>query len=275
MASFPARDFYDRLADDYHLIYSDWERSVSRQGGALDAVIRKRLGDLARPGALDVLDCSCGIGTQAIGLAERGHHVVASDLSAGAATRAGAEAHRRGLTVAAIAADMRALPFADNTFDVVVSADNSLAHLLTEDEVRRAVGGMRQVVRDDGLLLLTARDYGDARRERWPATVPSVTDTAAGRVVTFQLWQWHEEGTYDFEHFQLVPDGDTWQVRVRRATSRAWPLEELAELVGESGFEDIRWHDADETGFFQPILTARPTTPAAAAATTPAATPTA
>jgi SAM-dependent methyltransferase len=258
MASFPARDFYDQLADDYHLIYSDWSQSVSRQGGALDAVIRKRFGDLVPPKTLDVLDCSCGIGTQAIGLAERGYRVVASDLSAAAATRASAEARSRDLALAAAAADMRALPFAEAAFDVVVSADNSLAHLLTEEDVRRAVGGMRRVVRADGLLLLTARDYGDARQDRRPATVPSVTNTAAGRVVTFQLWQWQEDGIYDFDHIQLAPDGDTWQLRVRRATSRAWTPEELAGLVRESGFEDVTWHDIDETGFFQPVLTARP-----------------
>jgi SAM-dependent methyltransferase len=268
MASFPVRDFYDQLADDYHLIYSDWSKSVSRQGTALDAVIRKRFGDLATPRTLDVLDCSCGIGTQAIGLAERGHRVVASDLSPAAVARAGAEADRRGLPLETTAADMRALPFAVAVFDVVVSADNSLAHLLTEEDVRRAVVGMRRVMRADGLLLLTAKDYGGARQDRRPATVPSVTDTASGRVVTFQLWQWQEDGVYDFDHIQLVPDGDTWQLRVRRATSRAWTLEELAELVRESGFEDVRWHGPNETGFFQPVLTARPTATAAATATT-------
>ncbi len=52
--------FYDELADDYHLIYSDWDASIRRQGDALDALIGQ---DRAA-----VLDCSCGIGTQAIGL---------------------------------------------------------------------------------------------------------------------------------------------------------------------------------------------------------------
>ncbi|MFD9728519.1 class I SAM-dependent methyltransferase, partial [Streptomyces sp. NPDC059072] len=59
--------FYDELADDYHLIYSDWEASIRRQGDALDALVGQ---DRAA-----VLDCSCGIGTQAIGLALRGHRV--------------------------------------------------------------------------------------------------------------------------------------------------------------------------------------------------------
>lgn len=160
--------------------------------------------------------------------------------------------------MAAAAGDMRALPFADSSFDVVLSADNALAHLLTEDEVRRAVGGMRRVVRDQGLLVLTAKDYGDARQARRQSTVPAVTDTPAGQVVTFQLWHWQDDKVYDFDHIQLLPDGDSWQVRVRRATSRAWTLEELAQLVRECGFDDVTWHSVDESHFFQPVLTARP-----------------
>ena len=79
--------FYDELADDYHLIYADWEASIRRQGDALDALIGQ---DRAV-----VLDCSCGIGTQAIGLALRGHRVTGTDLSPRAAARAAREATRR------------------------------------------------------------------------------------------------------------------------------------------------------------------------------------
>ena len=255
MAPFPVQDFYDQLAEHYHLIYQDWSLSVARQSSALDAMARECLG---RTEPLDVLDCSCGIGTQAIGLAGLGHRVVATDLSPSAAARAGEEARRRALTLATAVADMRALPFADASFDIVLSADNSLAHLLTEDDVLRAVRGMRRVVRDDGLLVLTAKDYGDARRVRRQSTVPQVTDTASGQVVTFQLWHWRDDGVYDFDHIQLAPDGDTWRVSVRRATSRAWSLQELAQLVGECGFDEVAWHSAAEAHFFQPVLTARP-----------------
>lgn len=257
MASHSAQDFYDQLAEDYHLVYADWSASVARQGSALDALIRTTLeGDET----LDVLDCSCGIGTQALGLAGHGHRVVGGDLSPVAAARAATEAGRRGIPptrLTTLAADMRALPFTAASFDVVLSADNSLAHLLTEDDARRALTGIRRVLRDDGLLVLTAKDYGDARETRRRATVPQVTDTDAGAAVTFQLWHWQEEGVYDFEHVQLLPSGDSWEVRVRRATSRAWALAELAALVGECGFEDVVWHGAEEARFFQPVLTAR------------------
>ena len=63
--------FYDGLAADYHLIYRDWEEAVERQGRVLDGLIREALGE----GPREVLDCACGIGTQAIGLAMRGHRV--------------------------------------------------------------------------------------------------------------------------------------------------------------------------------------------------------
>ena len=61
-----ARDFYDQLAADYHLVYQDWEAAVERQADALDQLIRS-----ACPQAKTILDCSCGIGTQAIGPARR------------------------------------------------------------------------------------------------------------------------------------------------------------------------------------------------------------
>lgn len=260
MAPFSTQDFYDELADDYHLIYADWSQSVARQGEALDTLIRRHS---ARSEPRDVLDCSCGIGTQAIGLAERGYRVVGADLSPAAAARASAEARKRGEgpdALRTVASDMRSLPFTAASFDVVLSADNSLAHLLTEDDVRRAQTSMRRVVRDDGLLILTAKDYGDAAATRRQATVPQVTNTDTGRSVTFQLWHWHDADTdpvYDLEHIQLLPQGGSWEVRVRRATSRAWSLEELAALVQESGFDDATWHTVDEARFFQPVLTAR------------------
>lgn len=95
--------FYDGLADDYHLIYADWDAGIRRQGDALDALIGV---DRAA-----VLDCSCGIGTQAIGLALRGHSVTATDLSPRAAARAAREAALRNVTLRAAVADMRRLPF--------------------------------------------------------------------------------------------------------------------------------------------------------------------
>ena len=248
------RDFYDGLAADYHLIFPDWDASMARQAEALDGLVRSRLGS----GPHRVLDCSCGIGTQAIGLAGIGHRVVGSDLSPAAVTRAAAEAAARSVGIPVTAADMRALPFRASVFDVVVCADNALPHLLTADHVRTALVGMRRVLRDDGLLLLSVRDYDGIRAARPASAPPQVSPTAQGRVVTFQLWHWHEDGErYDLEHFQLVPDGDSWEVRVRRTAYWALTRGHLTDAVADAGFADVSWHEPESSGFHQPVLTAR------------------
>ena len=70
------RDFYDGLAPDYHLVYEVWNAEVERQGAALDRLIR-----VIHKNPLDVLDCSCGIGTKAIGLGRLGYRVRGTDIS--------------------------------------------------------------------------------------------------------------------------------------------------------------------------------------------------
>ncbi|MFE9424104.1 class I SAM-dependent methyltransferase [Kitasatospora sp. NPDC006697] len=246
--------FYDELAADYHRVYGDWDAALVRQGRALDAVLRSALG----PGPAEVLDCACGIGTQALGLALCGHRVTGTDLSPAAVERAGREALRRGLELPARVTDMRELPFEDGTFDAVVCADNSLPHLLTAADVRAALGEMRRVLRPGGLLLLSTRPYDELRRTRPPSTAPQVHGSGPGRTVTFQLWDWHPDGErYDLEHYQLTGEAEQWRVAVRRATYWALTRGELTAFAAEAGFTGADWLAPGQSGFFQPLLTAR------------------
>ena len=224
-----ARGFYDDLAETYHLLYADWDASIPRQASALDGVIRRELG----PGPHTILDCACGIGTQALGLAALGHGVIATDLSPDAVARTAREARARDLTLPTAAADLRALPFRPAYFDVVLCADNALPHLLTPADQRVALTNLRRVLRPGGLLIITTRPYDSLRATRPLSTPPQIT----GRTITFQLWHWHDDGErYDVELFQLTG------------------------FVDEAGFTGTTWHQPSETGFFQPVLTARETT---------------
>jgi SAM-dependent methyltransferase len=110
------RAFYDELAPLYHLIFMNWEASVARQGGELASLIAEYWGADAR----SVLDASLGIGTQALGLLEKGFRVTGSDLSAGAVGRARREAIARRLPLFSLVADFRALPVRPAAFDVVL-----------------------------------------------------------------------------------------------------------------------------------------------------------
>lgn len=84
------------------------------------------------------------------------------------------------------------------------------------------------------------------------------TPTGRERAITFQLWHWHDDGEhYDLEHVQLRSAGGEWRVQVRRTTYWALGRGRLAALAAEAGFTDLEWRLPQETGFFQPLLTAR------------------
>ena len=75
---------YDDLAAYYHLIFENWDASIARQAAILGPLIETACGK----SPLCILDAACGIGTQTIGLAMRGHAVTGSDLSQAAVARA-------------------------------------------------------------------------------------------------------------------------------------------------------------------------------------------
>src|SRR5436853_5453211 len=131
-------DFYHELAPRYHLIFADWEKSIAHQGRELAALVRAQW-----PGHRSVLDVACGIGTQAIALAQNGFWVKGSDVSAGAIERARGEAAQRGLVIKFSICDMRQAPACHGTgFDIVLAADNSVPHLLDDTEILRALESM-------------------------------------------------------------------------------------------------------------------------------------
>ena len=114
----------------------------------LNSVIRELWRD-----ALTVLDVSCGIGTQAIGLAKLGYNVTASDLSPEEVERAKLEATLRNLSVAFSVADMsQAFNHHARQFDVVISCDNSVPHLLSDENILTAFRQFYQATRPGGRL---------------------------------------------------------------------------------------------------------------------------
>ena len=249
-----AREFYDDLAATYDQIYPDWEASVTRQAAALDTLIRSRLGH----GPIRCLDCACGIGTQLIGLAMLGYDMAGTDLSSAATTRARHECSVRGLTADVRVADMRELPHGDCSFDAVVCADNSLPHLLTEADVRQALGEMRRVSRPGAVIVITTRDYDRVLPER-PTTAPvQLSRQGELRTVSTQLWDWRAgSNVYDLTHLQVheVRPGQ-WTAAARTTAYRAWSRAELTALATQAELRDVTWKTPEESGFFQPALVA-------------------
>jgi SAM-dependent methyltransferase len=241
-------NFYDQLAPLYHLIYEDWDAAIARQGEQLARIIQNHW-----PNTKTILDVSCGIGTQAIGLAKCGFQFTGSDLSPGAIDRARTEASARNVNIPFSVCDMlNALQQHTGRFDVVISADNSLPHLLSDEQILIALREMRQCLRPGGGCLVSIRDYDTAPRGENIMVPCGVRSHGTTRTAVFQIWDFAGD-QYDLTLCFVEEDLQTREVRARsmRSTYRAISLLRLRELMIEAGFNDVRRLDGV---FFQPVL---------------------
>jgi SAM-dependent methyltransferase len=247
--------FYDLLASDYHLLFEDWPRSVRLQGEVLEKILFQSLA----PRPLAVLDCCCGIGTQAIGLALRGHRVVARDVSPRAVERARREAADFGVSIEFAVSDLRDPAVAPSgQFDAVLACDNALPHLLTEEDLAKALGNVATELRPGGLFVASIRDYDELTRERPRATPVRVFDGAEGRRIAFQVWDWSADGkAYRFHQFIVSASGSEWRTASYTTDYRALLRNELTDAIDQTGLDDLRWLFPPESGYYQPVVTAR------------------
>jgi len=246
--------FYDQLAADYHLIFADWDAAIGRQA----AIITGLLGDIHGIRSGDVLDATCGIGTQAIGLAGAGFAVTATDISPASVERCAREAAARGLDITTLVADVRVLDIdGAGSFDAALSFDNALPHLLDDADLSAACAALRRMLRPGGALLASIRDYDAILQERPSGDPPRRYATDDGERIVFQVWEWSDDDRYTLRHFLAERGAGGWAVTERRSEYRALTRAALSAALAEAGFEDVRWAKPDDTGFYQPIVSAR------------------
>jgi SAM-dependent methyltransferase len=241
-------EFYDVLAPFYHLIYENWESSIERQSAALDSVIHSCRDGPGR----SILDVACGIGTQSLGLASRGYEVVGSDISPRAIERARSEAAQRGVAISFSVSDMRvAHAHHAREFDVVLCADNSLPHLLTDEEISASLREFFACTKPGGLCILSVRDYASLERGGVQVKHCGVREDGRTRYVLFQVWVWRSSW-YDVT-FYIVHDlgGSECHTVVARSTYYAISISDLIRLMEKAGFGGVRRIDNE---FFQPLI---------------------
>jgi glycine/sarcosine N-methyltransferase len=250
-------DFYDRLSLLYHHNMGwDWDAAVREEGAQLNRFVAEGIG---RPAPYTVLDCSCGIGTQAIGLALQGHDVHATDLSSVSIDCAREEAANFGVDMTFGVADFRELGAAvSDTFDIVLSCDNSIAHCLTNNDLSAALTSMKSRLNSGGLLLLSVRDYEPLVVDRPRFNNQHVQDRPDGRRIVFQLWDWDDDGRrYAVHQFLIRGENGAYEIKHFETKLRALLRDELIAAVRNAGYEKIRWHKPEDSGYYQPIITAR------------------
>jgi SAM-dependent methyltransferase len=254
--------FYDELADFYHLIYEDWDRSIKRQAETLNTLLASQLG--SKP--LKILDCACGIGTQSIGLVQLGHRVVASDLSPAAVNRAKNEARQRNLPIQFYVSDMTSLKeIEQDGFDTAIAIDNALPHI-DRSLLGQAAAAIRSKLRPNGIFIASIRDYDALIVERPTSQPPAFWGKPGNRRIVHQIWDWTDgpssepqktDPSYRLHLYITVESPQGW--KAHHFVSRyQWLLrKELSSVLRDAGFSEIRWLMPAESGFYQPLVLAR------------------
>jgi hypothetical protein len=135
---------------------------------------------------------------------------------------------------------------------VVISCDNSVTHLLSDDELLLGLRQMYACTRPGGGCLLTVRDYD--REERGTGLVKpyGVREVGEKRYVIFQVWDF-VGSIYDLAMYFVADDrrSGTLETSVMRTRYNAVGTDHLLALMRTAGFASTERLDGR---FYQPVL---------------------
>jgi SAM-dependent methyltransferase len=241
--------FYDQLSPYYKYIFHDWDASVERQASMLDSVIREYFDGSAH----SILDAACGIGTQTIGLAQKGYALTSSDISAKEIESARLEAAKQNLNITFGIADMRDLKQVyQASFDLVIACDNAVPHLLSDEEILQAFQQFYQLTTQEGGCLISVRDY-DAMEKGGRKLYPRlVHETTQGKIVVFDCWDFDGD-FYDITMYIVEDDGQPVLKTnaIRGGRYYCVSISKLEKLMKDAGFKTV--HTLRDR-FVQPLL---------------------
>ncbi len=244
--------FYNNMASQYDKLFFDWQSATHEQAEILNRLFRENGFDTSAA----ILDCACGIGTQAIGLASLGYSVTASDISDAEIAEAKARAASNHVKIRFEHADFCALSetFSER-FSVVICMDNALPHMLSENALRKAIMSITGQIVTGGIFIASIRDYDALLAEKPAYSPPYVHKTEKGQRVSFQTWEWKDD-RYKLTQY-IIDDEDALQISRFDCEYRATRREELTNLLIAAGCSKVEWKFPEETGFYQPIVIAK------------------
>ena len=243
--------FYDDMASQYDKLFLDWSKTTEEQAVFLDGLFREKGFDASAA----ILDCACGIGTQAIGLARMGYNVTASDISEGELAEAEKRAEINGVSIRYGKADFRTLSdtFTEK-FDIIIAMDNALPHMLTEKDLSDAVKSIVDRIKEGGIFVASIRDYDDLLTKKPPYSPPYIHKTDNGKRVSFQTWEWDGD-IYKLTQY-IIDDGEDLQTSKFDCEYRATRRDELTNLLLLHGCSKVEWRMPEKSGFYQPVVIA-------------------
>ncbi len=246
---------YDAFAEDYNWLFSDEHLSGER----FLQLYRPVLDDL--PAGGEILDCACGVGTEAIALARAGYKVTASDGSEGMVARARHNVAAAGLDIPLSHCRWDELPGRfEPRFDLAFCIGNSIAHSPGREAMLASLAAMSSVLVQGGRLVVESRDWERMREERQRFEVRENAPVRDG-VRGFCVYVWTIPDRWEEDHVAdvlvvLERDGAVSH-HSTELRFMAYPRSELLASLAISGFEAMEVSEAGRGRYFVTARKAR------------------
>jgi glycine/sarcosine N-methyltransferase len=223
----PPRSFYNELAAEYDGM-TGFEHRFQQER----PFFRKLVETFHLKNALDA---GCGTGFHSLLLAQLGLHVTAVDLSEKMLVQTRRHAEEYGSDIKTVKSALPLVPKSvHEKFDSVFCLGNTLAHLVTENELLGSLKGFYRMLNSEGILFLQILNYDRilAEHER----IQNIRETIDGVIIRF----------YDYElksiRFNILRIKKKKEGMVRTLHSvilHPWKYSDIVRLVQRAGFSRV------------------------------------
>ena len=223
-------------AELYDLFYAD--KPYEKEAAFVDAFLR----EYATTAPRRLLELACGTGRHARAFEQLGYDVLATDASPEMLAVAERKAKSAGSRIAFRRTDMRTLDLVCEPFDAAVCLFDSLGYVITNEAVQQTLSGIGRRLRPGGLFAFEfwhssamLRGFDPVRVRRFTTSsgeVLRISETSLNVAaqtadVTYTIYDLHRDCTY--------------RRLVETQTNRFFSAPEMATLLGQAGFEPLRW----------------------------------
>ncbi len=235
-----AREFYDALARDYDTMTGFDQRFV-REKPFFRVLVDKH-------NIRSAVDAGCGTGFHSLLLAQLGVTVTAVDMSKEMLSQVRRHAERMHLQVRVAQGDFQTLAQSvGETADALFCLGNSLVHLLTDEDLRKAIQSFADALKPGGTLVLQNLNYDRILKDR--ERIQSVKEENGKTFVRF-----YEYGENDIVFTILTIDRPNGTPVQSHRSVRLRPIlrDDLLSVLSEAGFTDAKTYRSIALDPFEP-----------------------
>lgn len=227
-------DFYDYFSSDYDR-FVNWP-------GRLELELPFLEKQLKASNARRILDAACGTGMHAIALAKLGFEVAGADLSEKMIEKSEANAKESCVSVSFKASGFGRLSaaFGSQSFDALLCLGNSLPHLLSVDDLQKALADFESVLRPGGLLIIQNRNFDAVMKTRQRWMEPQSAREGDAEWLFLRFYDFEPDGLINFNILSLKRQGgQAWQQSILSTPLRPIVSEEFLSMLQAVGFQSI------------------------------------